>query len=337
MIKDISKQNVLVAPLDWGLGHATRMIPLIQQLKEQSNHVIIASSALALEFLKERFPDLSFISLPAYNISYSSRSVFRRLIFQLPRAFHTLRSENKLLQSIITEHSVDIIVSDNRFGCYSNLCKSVFITHQRHIVLPKILRFVEPIADRVNARFINKFDELWIPDSNEFQLSKPFEGNKFISIHQKYIGILSRFTPTKRVGENKYDYACILSGPEPQRAILEQKLITVFKNSEYKTAIVTGCYNSIGDYNNIFVFGRLHEKELLKVINSSKYLIFRSGYSSVMDLIALDRKAILIPTPGQSEQEELAMYLKQKFDFEFIEQNKIDLETIKQKTKELNI
>ncbi len=301
---------VLVAPLDWGLGHATRCIPIILELQKRGCEVFIASSGSALKLVRKEFSSLKSFELSSYNVSYSKRIPFVISIFlQIPKFLKAIATEKKQLERIIAEHKIEFVISDNRYGCWSERIPSVFICHQLNIQLPVALKWLQPFVRFFHKRLIGKFTECWVPDQpGEFSLTGQLSVGSTIPF--KYIGILSRFQNNSL--EMKYDIAVILSGPEPSRTILEVIITKQILGQGIKAILVRGVIENEITWkqdDNIYIVNYLQSKELEEVINQSKLIIARSGYSTIMDLARLGKKAILIPTPGQTEQEYLAKRL----------------------------
>jgi len=314
------KKSVIFAPLNWGLGHATRCIPLINQYLSEGWEVKLASDGESLLLLQEEYPSLESIALPSYDIKYASGSLMAFAILkQLPKLKKAIQDEKDWLDNYLEENPVDLIVSDNRYGLYSDKCKSVFITHQLFIQVP----LVQSSVNKVNHSYIAKFDECWVPDdAGEINLSgKLSHGN--IPANVKYIGPLSRFK--KREIACKYRVTAVLSGPEPSREKLEKKLINILKDVD-NSMLIRGIQSSNNreTYGKLTVVDHVPQVDLEEVFNQSRLLICRNGYSSVMDLAKLKKEAILVPTPGQSEQEYLAKHLKSHPQFHFIREDSLE-------------
>ena len=214
-------KRILIAPLNWGLGHATRCIPIINALLEFNFEPVIASDGKALEFLKKEFPELEFIELPSYNISYSKKGshLKLKLLKDAPKILKAIKTEHNIVQDLIVKNNIYGIISDNRFGVYSKKVPSVYITHQLN-VLSGNTTF---ISTKLHQKTIKKFDECWVPDfKKNYSLSGVLGHSENPLIPTKYIGALSRFS--KMSLQTKYDLMVLLSGPEPQRGLLEQKL-----------------------------------------------------------------------------------------------------------------
>jgi uncharacterized protein (TIGR00661 family) len=319
-------KKVLVAPLDWGLGHATRCIPVIQELLNRNCEVFIASSGSALELLRKEFPDIRFFKLRPYRVKYpEGRLLVLSLFSQVPRIRGVISKEHKQLEQLVLEHNIDLVISDNRYGCWSARVPSIFIGHQLSIQLPGVFKLFQPIVNLVHHRMIRKFSEVWIPDEKgELNLTgKLSEAN----VLRKYIGILSRFK--KASAEFKYDIAVILSGPEPQRTLLEGIIFDQIRNQEeLKIIVVRGVVEGEGNWKqveNFVIVNFLQSRKLEEIINQSKLIISRSGYSTIMDLARLGKKAIFVPTPGQTEQEYLARRLMDKQIVYYSTQKDFDL------------
>jgi hypothetical protein len=312
--------KVLVAPLDWGLGHATRCIPVIRELLERGAEVMISASGGGKILLAENFPDCKFIDIPGIKIRYPENgSMALSILFQTPAILKAIRNEHELLQRVVTSYGITHVISDNRYGLYSGKTKSVFISHQVHIKSGSYLKFLEPLLFRMNKSRIEKFDELWIPDSlAPNNLSGELSDTSGMTIPVKHIGILSRFTTAAASKEKKYDFIALLSGPEPQRSILEKKLHDIFFSSPEKCLLVRGTpgLNTLTEDGKIKIMSTISDQELQDLLHPETTLICRPGYSTLMDLAVLGhRNALFIPTPGQTEQEYLADVLKNKWGY----------------------
>ncbi len=325
-VSDIRNQTVIVSPLDWGLGHATRCIPIIQELIRNDNKCIIASSGCSLELLKQEFPTLVHEQIPEYGISYSTNAVstFFKLLIQIPKAYSIKNNEERLANTLVEKYGATYLIADNRFGMHSKRCKSIFITHQIRVRLPWIFRFLEYPFHLVNKAIISKFDECWIPD---YRGSKNISGilsHSWKIPNSYYIGPLSG---RERIEcDTEFDVLAILSGPEPQRGIFETKLREILPNLPYKSCIIRGVVahrNSSTKIGNCKIQTFATNAEITKLICGSKLIISRAGYSSVMDYEKLHCKAILVPTPGQSEQIYLGHYLEPKERYWYIKQRQL--------------
>ncbi|MBK9731885.1 MAG: glycosyltransferase [Chitinophagaceae bacterium] len=320
-------KKILVAPLNWGLGHAARCIPIIRELKNLGAEVIIAADGRALELLQKEFPELKCIRLPGSEIRYHEKgSLTLKLLLQLPQLIASVIKEHKQLKKIITEEEIDAVISDNRYGLYSKKIKSVLITHQTGIKLPKNIVWLESFINGINHYFMSKFDACWIPDfegtdnlSGELSHKYPLPKNAI------FIGPVSRFTC--REEKKKYDLLLLLSGPEPQRTLLEKLLIEqlfqietefVHRNSNHPLKVflvrgmAEGSNQAVSISENFTQVDYLLTEALNTAILSSEIIISRPGYTTIMDLATLGSKAIFIPTPGQTEQEYLAEYFKRR-------------------------
>ena len=307
----MKKKRILVAPLNWGLGHATRCIPIIRALKAEGYLPIIASDGAALMLLKKEFPELSSIQLPAYNISYTKNEKFLKLklLKDSPKVLQAINREKKMMKDLVETHQIAGIISDNRLGVYSKLVPSVFITHQLNVLSGATTWF----STKIHEKFIKKFDVCWVPDvDSEWNLSGKLGHTDHNEIETKYIGVLSRLN--KRNLKTTYNVMVLLSGPEPQRSLLEEKLLVAFNNFKGKVVFVKGVIDgeqTIQIKGHTTIFNFMTSGILEKTINESDLIICRSGYTSIMDLAKLNKKAFFIPTPGQYEQEYLAKRFKE--------------------------
>ena len=305
------KKTILVAPLHWGLGHATRCIPIINALLNHNFNVIIASDGSALLLLQKEFPLLKSIELPSYQIEYPKKGKYFKiqLLLKFPVIQKAISEERKYIRKLVDQNRIDGIISDNRFGVYHNNIPSVFITHQIKVLSGKTTF----ISSKIHHNIITKFDECWVPDiEGTLSLTGEIGHLESAPFKIKYIGVLSRMKKLNR--PKVYDILILLSGPEPQRTLLEVQLLEIFKESELKILVVRGVVENIQtnySLKNIKVVNYMKTVELEHALNESSLIISRSGYTTIMDLTRLEKNAFFIPTPGQYEQEYLAKRLKE--------------------------
>jgi uncharacterized protein (TIGR00661 family) len=305
-------KTILVAPLHWGLGHATRCIPIIRELLANNFKVLLGSDGAALSLLRKEFPDLPWVELPSYDITYPKKGVFfkLKLFLKLPEIRRAMKREKKLVKQWVTEGMIDGIISDNRLGVRSKAVPSVFITHQLNVLSGNTSYF----SSKMHQRIIKKYDACWVPDmEGAINMSGKLGHSKKTKFPVTYIGPLSRMKSEKL--PVVYDVLALLSGPEPQRTLLEVRLIEIFQGSSYKVLLVRGVIEEKEitlQKENITIVNFLQSKSLEKAINESRWIISRSGYTTIMDLAAMEKLAYFIPTPGQFEQKYLAKQLKHK-------------------------
>lgn len=306
------KKRILIAPLNWGLGHATRCIPIINALGIQNFEPVIASDGVALELLRKEFPNLECIELPSYNIKYSKKRAFfkLKLLKDSPKMMKAIKAENKAINSIIETRNIAGIISDNRLGVYNKHVPSVFITHQLQVLSGNTTW----LSTKLHQKIIKRFDECWVPDNkNTPNLSGKLGHINGMPFTIKYIGPLSRFEKQDR--NFRYDVMVLLSGPEPQRSMLEEKLFDEFKSFDGKVLFIKGVIENeqtTATSGSMTICNYMTSDTLEKALNESKLIVSRSGYTTIMDLAKLGKKAFFIPTPGQFEQEYLAKQLSQQ-------------------------
>jgi uncharacterized protein (TIGR00661 family) len=308
--------KVLVAPLDWGLGHATRCVPLIHALKQAQCHVYVAGNPTALKLLQQEVTGVEYLPLEGYNIRYSSkRNMAWKILQQIPKIIRTINKEHRWLQNIVATHQITHVFSDNRYGLHHKDATCIFITHQLRIKAP--FGWLESVIQRINYHYINRFDTCLVPDYEGTlniagKLSHP---GHLPAIPVQYIGPLSRLkTPDVQVSI-QYKWLVLLSGPEPQRSILENLLLQVINTVQHPVLLVRGLPLESAELAappHCKVINHLPAKDLQLLFAQSEYIISRSGYTTVMEILALQKKSILIPTPGQTEQEYLAKHLMQQ-------------------------
>lgn len=309
----------LVAPLDWGLGHTTRCIPIIQQLQQHGYQVLVAGEGAQEHILTHEFPDITCLHLPGYRIQYShhKRWLAFKIIQQLPKILRSIQNEHKWLKKQIQQHNIQLVVSDNRYGIRNKKVKNVFVTHQLTIQTP--FSWLTRLVQKINYTYLNRYNICWVPDMADSQfniagaLSHP---HKLPRIPVHYIGPLSRFQSAAaqpaHTGSFVYKWLFLLSGPEPQRSILEEKLLAVASKLPGPVFLLRakpGATSLPAVPANCTVVNHLPTDQMQHLIQQCEFVLSRSGYTTVMEMLALQKKTLLIPTPGQTEQEYLAQRL----------------------------
>lgn len=329
--------TILVSPLDWGLGHATRMIPLIRRFVLDGHNIILSGSGRSAEILRNTFPDLRFVFLPCHSVHLGSgKHSYFQLLLQLPALVFSVFREHHLANKIVRDEAVDIVVSDNRYGLHCRNAYSVLITHQVSPVLPAIFRWLEFPLYIIIRKLIQRFDQCWIPDFShpEVNLSGKLSHRFKTPSNARYIGILSRFSqsdiPCDIQPSLRYEVAVVLSGPEPQVSIFEKQMFSQLIRLEKSAILLRGLRNQPIEISGpspsfIHQVPHLEVNAFRQVLKQAGLVISRSGYSGIMDFIALGISAILVPSPGQSEQEYLAHWLSEKGWFRYVTQDKLNL------------
>ncbi len=316
----IKNSKILITPLDWGLGHTTRCIPIVKSLQNKGANIILAVNDIQKALLVQELTNVEYIALKGYDIRYpSSDNLAISMLLQSPKIIYRIKKEHKDIEQIVKEKKIDLVISDNRFGAYSTKVPSVYITHQINIQAPF---GIEQILHKIHRNYISKFSQCWIPDYKDINHSLAGELSHNNTIETDYyIGVLSRFTTPITTSNIEYKYVAIISGPEPQRSAFEEKIIELFLNQSYPCAIVRGkpqekqCLKK----ENIDIFSHLNTNDFQALLEISENIICRPGYSSIMDLAQLQKKVFFIPTKGQTEQEYLALfhYKKNKIGFSY--------------------
>ncbi|MDD4969037.1 MAG: hypothetical protein PHT07_06370 [Paludibacter sp.] len=307
--------KILICPLNWGLGHATRCVPIIRQLMNEGHEPVLVSDGYPLAFLKQEFPTLRTIEYPSYSIYYASgKSQVGAMLFNFPNIITGIINEHIWLKNLLNREHFDKVISDNRFGMWNNRVHSVYITHQLMVKMPSGLKFLEPLVHAIHKGFINRYDECWIPDTKETPgLSGDLSHEYPLPQNAAFIGPLSRFQGMEKSEPTvDYDVVAVVSGVEPQRTIFEESLIARFRDAGHKTLLIAGLpqmEKKEKQIGNMTIVSHLADIELASALLGAGKIISRCGYSTIMDLAALNclHKAELIPTPGQTEQEYLML------------------------------
>lgn len=321
-------KRVLVAPLDWGLGHATRCIPVIRELQRQNAGVVIAASGYGLALLRQEFPSSEIIEVPGYPVRYPRGSnMVWAMAKQAPRLLRKIAVEHGETEKIISDRKIDAVISDNRYGVWSDKVKSVFITHQLRIRMPRYAAWAGPAVNFLNRRYISRFSRCWVPDyEDEPNLSGALSHGISLRGKTAFVGPLSRFV---RAGHNSpYQVVISISGPEPQRTVFEEVVLSRVHSIGMNTLVargLPGTANNIRTDGKVTIADHLASGELNQAFSSAKVVISRAGYSTIMDLACLGVRAVLVPTPGQTEQEYLARRFQRDGIYTMMDQENFNL------------
>lgn len=300
-------QTVIFGVLNWGLGHASRSIPLLRAFLERGLRVIVASDGEAGALLRDEFPALSYVALPAYAMAYTHESIARNVVPRLPALLHTMRQENALIQGLAARERAVAIVSDNRYGVYVPGLPSVLVLHQLNLVVRP--PWLGRLANAVHRRALRPFSAIWVPDEVAFpglagSLSHPARP---LACPVRYLGVVSRMKAKPLAPE--WDVVAVLSGPEPQRTVFEARILAELALLEGRHLVVRGkplAADPVDAPPHVSLVPYLTTQALNEALLSARAIVCRSGYSSVMDLAALGKPALFVPTPGQTEQEVVA-------------------------------
>ncbi len=319
----------MLAPLNWGLGHASRCVPIVRQLLAAGHRVTLAGDGDSLTLLRKHFPDLPVLHLPHLDLRYSAeKSQVGMMLRSLPHILRWMWQDHRELQRILSYQHFDVVISDNRFGLWGRRTQNaerrtqyIYITHQLMIKMPHGLHWAEPIAHWLHGRIIRKYDECWIPDYADptHNLSGDLSHKYPLPKHARFISPLSRFekveTSSPQWGGLRGAVVAVLSGLEPHRSLLEKELLKRYKDTDM--LLIRGKVNEPFckiQRGKVTIVPYLNDDDLAHALLGAEKIIARSGYSTIMDLEALGvlDKAELIPTPGQTEQEYLAEWMDTK-------------------------
>jgi predicted glycosyltransferase len=326
--------KILIVPLDWGLGHTTRCIPIIRYLLAEGHQVIAAGEGAPAKLLLENFPGLSILPLAGYNIRYSTnKNAFTaKILLQVPRILSAIAQEKKWLEEQQQIHHFDMVISDNRYGLYHDDIPCVIMTHQLQIKSGQG-KVADALLRSMHYRMLQRFDQCWVVDREQAPfLSGDLAHPGVLPGHHRYIGWLSQFSrksaADKELQQDK-EILLLLSGPEPMRGQLESILLRQIQDIQgFYFTLVAG--NPLGESpgdlpKNVGYYTHLNAAQLENKLQRARLVICRSGYSTLMDLMVMQKNALLIPTPGQTEQEYLAAYLSGNNYFHAVAQHKLDL------------
>jgi predicted glycosyltransferase len=313
LLAEIKNKTVLISPLNWGLGHASRCIPIIRSLSKE-NRIIIAAHGNAYTYLCKECPDFKIIPLPDIEIRFSGTIAgYVSLGFKIPYFIRSYYREKKLVAQLVSEEKIDVIISDNRYGVWHPETENYLITHQVTILFP----WLGKVLSNISKKLISNFDHCLIPDNaGEDNLSGALSHGDDIPDNCVYIGALSRFKAEESQLQ-VYDYLAIISGPEPGRSHIEKRVSDFFgRHPEKKCCLIRGVVSSnqkVRVEGNVHVYDFADTRLINQLINQSENIICQSGYSTLMDMKKLNKRAYMFPTKGQTEQEYLYRINKDRF------------------------
>lgn len=305
LLSDVSNKTILISALDWGGGHTTRCVSLIERLIKSGNRIIFAGNEEQNSFMKNEFKSIELEYLQGYEISLSSKqNTYFQIFRQLVKISRAIKNELLFVEQMVAKYNLDLILSDNRYGFRSKEVNSIFIGHQLNLELP----FFKNWTNNVLSKLVNKFDRVWIVDDQTVNLSGRLSSTTRLNIPYDYIGFLARFQTEKRT--KKYDYLIIISGPNPENGLFLKEIEKAIVRSKNSYVIVSKV-KSEQKIKGVDYFYAPSTKMMNNLLNESEVIISKAGYTTLMELYSLGKKAILMPTHGQFEQEYLAKHIKE--------------------------
>lgn len=329
------KPLVVLSMLNWGFGHLTRCFPIIRSLIELKKQLLIVCTPAQQEVLARSFDGLIFFNAADDTPRYgkTKATTLLRLSLQAPFQLMKVKRDNKLLERLSQEYDIELIISDNKYGFYHSRIPSVILTHQLNIQTG-LGKWADAVANRINRKLLSRFREVWVVDGvgkNSLAGSLSAASDN-IDARVKWIGTLNRLQIRAQKGSEKL--LIILSGPEPQRTILEELIVHQLPVNHRHITLIRGTKKNFSQqalqkltslqFTNWIDLAGLAEIEQL--LSQTEWVLGRAGYTSLMEWVTGGWKSIVIPTPGQAEQEYLGYYLMQRGWVFSVEQNNFDLQ-----------
>jgi len=321
-------KTILIAPLNWGLGHATRLIPIVRRYKH-THKIMLAGNGHSLSVLSHEFPDLETVAIPQ-QIFFFDQHFFSpvNILHFYGLLKKSIREDYETIKDLIVKYKIDIIISDNRYGLRHADTYNILITHQLMLKLPRPWSFLENMVHRNLLRKIRKFDECWVPDfSGKENLSGDLSHQYPLPGNAKFINPLSRFqNKIPLPAENNKKVLVILSGPEPQRTEFKKRLEQIFIKNNITATLLLGKPNLKESTKNKLItkLPDATDDEFINLVKNHTIILARAGYSTIMDFYFLQKPIVLVPTPKQTEQIYLAQHLKNHPRFTFVEEKNLE-------------
>ena len=323
-------ENILISPLNWGLGHASRLIPIIEYFLENNKNVFIIGNGESFKLLSERFPNCKSLYLFAPKMKYGRRKAisFNYILSAILLVFNVF-IERRKVSKIIKNYNIDTIISDNRPGVFSKNVKSIYISHQVNVFTKEKNNLCSKILTNIHKKIIQKYDCCWVPDNFDSEFAGRMSENPS-KLNLKYIGILSRFQNfanySLKQDSKTYEIVAIVSGPEPQRSIFENIVLDKLRKENINSLIIRGLPQSkevLENEANIDFLNHCSDSDFYNYLKKAKLIICRSGFSSILDMLVFNKNVIILPTPGQPVQEYLARRLNSKYNFISLQQEEL--------------
>lgn len=334
-------KRFLVSPLEWGLGHATRLSAIVDILLRNNHEVILVADGLPYHFLAEKFPDLPIERLPLKTIRYSRKrnGFFFKLALQIPGFLWSVKKTKRAINDLVDKYQPDCLIADNRYGFCHPGVPSIFITHQLRPMPPKHLRWLQSLVGRLHLMALRKFDQIWVADYAREGVAGKLSTIPWTNKKIRYIGPVSWLKHQAQPLANstpEYDLLVMLSGPEPHRSILEKKLLHLLGDlPDTRILILRGLPGNtqippeVMRKGSIRMVNHLSGSDIARYILTTPKIICRAGVVTIFDLAVLQRPALLIPTAGQTEQEYVANDLSHRGYVQTIAEKDLDITAIK--------
>ncbi len=308
-----ARKRVAFAVGHWGLGHATRDLPLIHGLLAEGAEVIALCDGPSLNVLQRELAGIcEVLRLPGapIPIARTPTRFYTRYTMLLPAMWRSKEAQHREIERLVQTRHIDLVVSDNRYGCYSRQAPSYMLTHGVRFIPPFGNWWLDPSLEYFNYRAFRPFAKVLVPDFATDSLSGRLSHDlRFLSPDRlAYIGPLSSIR--RRPAEADLDYVISISGPEPMREILERRLLEQVPRLPGRGVMALGRpgEESPGQRGGCKVYAYLDRAAQEEMLNRARVVISRSGYTTLMELAEVGKRALLIPTPGQTEQEYLGQY-----------------------------
>ncbi|MEK6968538.1 MAG: glycosyltransferase [Nanoarchaeota archaeon] len=321
---------------NYGLGHATRMLPVIMKLIEQGEKVTIVAKGNSLLMLKNELGDASNYELMQYEVplKFSDKgfSMFETLKAG-PSFISLISSQKKWLENFSAKEKIDRVIADGEIGYHLKNKKSFFVNNQLRLLPGSLLGDGTELLTDV---FSKGFEKVIVPDDENGTLGGLLTSKTRFYDKKRlaYVGILSSIRK-KNVVRN-VDYFISISGPGISKEVFTRQVMEQLHLLKGKVVVALGRpdLKEIASKGNAKIYPYLNRKQQESFLNKAKLVISRSGYTTMMELAEIDKKAFFIPTLNHPEQEYLAKFQKNSGRFHYSKQDsfnfKEDIDEAKQ-------
>jgi len=309
-------RRILFAVHDWGLGHATRSLVLIRALVQRGDAVtILMAESPGLALLRAELGDACefypYEDIPKPFSRYPAVFYFR-MSCSVPQIWLRFTLEQRLTERLVRERRLDAVVSDSRLGVWSREAPSYCVFHSLRQIIPGRPRQLERIVERAQRYALRGYRAILVPDvEGDDALAGDLAHDLDVDWRGKlvYIGPLSELQPNGAAED--IDYFFSISGVEPHHTMLAERVLAALPALRGRSVVALGRPGSAADVRtvgNATIHGYLDRRAQGEMLARARVIVGRSGYTTLMEAAGFGKRALFVPTPGQSAQEYLAKF-----------------------------
>lgn len=319
---------------NWGLGHAARSLVLIRALVARGDRVLILMQpGPGMRLLRDELGDAcDFHPCQDIPVPLSRWRVlfYLGMTVSMPRLWWCFYREQRVTERLVAAHAIDLVVSDSRLGVWSRHVPSYVISHSLRQIIPGRIRWIECLVEWGQRRLLRHYHKVLIPDLEpDGGLSGDLGHRCTLDWGADRLVYIGPLADVVRPGVREdVDFFFSISGAEPQRTLFEQQVLAALPHVHGRVIVTLGRPDQAGEVREVdgaTVYGYLDREQQAEMLNRARLVVTRSGYTTLMELATLGKKALFVPTPGQSEQEYLARFHRRQGRIWSMSQQRLDV------------